>query len=77
MQNEAQFDLDRKATKISTLSSNKLDRLEYLTGKDWDLKLSTAEQARFEYSALGNFFNKGLKDEDKKRSFEETKQNWR
>ena len=34
MQNEAQFDLDRKATKISTLSSNKLDRLEYLTGKD-------------------------------------------
>ena len=26
MQNEAQFDLDRKAAKISTLSSNKLDK---------------------------------------------------
>ena len=26
MQNEAQFDLDRKAAKISTLSSNKSDK---------------------------------------------------
>ena len=26
MQNEAQFDLDRKAARISTLSSNKLDK---------------------------------------------------
>ena len=26
IQNEAQFDLDRKAAKISTLSSNKLDK---------------------------------------------------
>ena len=28
MQNEAQYDLDRKAAKISTLSSNNLDRYE-------------------------------------------------
>ena len=34
MQNEAQHDLDRKAAKISALSSNNLDKYEYLTGED-------------------------------------------
>ena len=29
------------------------------------MKPSTVEQAKFEYSPLGNFFNKGLKEEDK------------
>ena len=33
MQNEAQYNLDRKAVKISALSSNNLDRYEYLTVK--------------------------------------------
>ena len=33
MQNEAQYDLDRKAAKISALSSNNLDKYEYLTGE--------------------------------------------
>ena len=32
-QNEAQYDLDRKATKISVFSSNNLDKYEYLTIK--------------------------------------------
>ena len=45
IQNEAQYDLDRKATKISALSSNNLDKYEYLTGEDLGLKPSTAEQA--------------------------------
>ena len=36
MQNEAQYDLDRKAAKISELSSNNLDKYEYLTGEDLD-----------------------------------------
>ena len=31
-QNEAQYDLDKKAGKISALSSNNLDKYEYLTG---------------------------------------------
>ena len=66
MQNEAEYDLDRKAAKISALSSNNFDKYEYLIGKDLDLKPSTVEQARFEYSPLGKFFNKGLKEEDKK-----------
>ena len=68
MQNEAQYDLDRKAAKISALSSNNLDKYEYLTGEDLGLKPSTIEQAKFEYSLLGKSFNKGLdKDEDKKK----------
>ena len=64
MQNETQYDLDRKAAKISALS---LDKYEYLTGEDLGLKPSTVEQARFEYSLLGNIFTKGLKEGDKKR----------
>ena len=67
MQNEAQYDLDRKAAKISALSSNNLDKYEYLTGEDLGLKPSTVEQAKFEHSPLGKIFNKRLdKDEDKK-----------
>ena len=65
-QNEAQYDLDRKAAKISALSSNNLDKYEYLTGEDLNYKPSTVEQAKFDYSPLSKFFNKGLKEEDKK-----------
>ena len=65
-QNESQYDLDRKAAKISALSSNNLDKYEYLTGEDLGLKPSTIEQAKFEYSPLGKIFNKGLSEEDKK-----------
>ena len=58
--------LDRKAAKISSLSSNNLDKYEYLTGEDLGLKLSTVEQAKFKYSLLGKIFNKGLSEDDKK-----------
>ena len=47
IQNEAQSDLDRKAAKISALSSNNLDKYEYLNGGDLGLKPSTVEQAKF------------------------------
>ena len=66
MQNEAQYDLDRKAAKISVLSPNYLDKYEYLTGEDPGLKPSTVEQAKFEYSPLGKVFTKGLDKDDKK-----------
>ena len=66
MQNEAQYDLDRKSAKISSLSSNNLDKYEYLTGEDVGLKPSTVEQAKFEYSPLGKIFNKGLDKDDQK-----------
>ena len=65
-QNEVQYDLDREAAKISALSSNNLDKYEYLTGEDLDIKPSTIEQAKFEYSPLGKIFNKGLSEDDKK-----------
>ena len=74
MENEAQYDLDRKASKISALSSNNLDKYEYLTGEDLGLKPNTIEQARFEYSPLGKIFNKGLdKDDQKERLFKRLK----
>ena len=66
MQNEAQYDLDRKTAKISALSSNNLDKYEYLTGEDLGLKPSTVEQAKFEYFPLGKIFNKGLYKNDQK-----------
>ena len=66
MQNEAQYDLDRKAAKISALSSNNLDKYEYLTGEDLGLKLSTIEQTKVEYSPLSKSFNKGLDKDDQK-----------
>ena len=68
MQNEAKYDLDRKAAKISALSFNNLDKYEYLTGEDLGLKPNTIEQARFEYFPLGKIFNKGLDKDDKKES---------
>ena len=66
MQNEAQYDLDRKGAKISALSSNNLGKYEYLTGEYLGLKPSTIEQTKFEYSPLGKIFNKGLDKDDKK-----------
>ena len=66
MQTEAQSDLNRKAAKISALSSNNLDKYEYLTGKNLGLQPSTIEQTIFEYSSLGKIFNKGLDNSDQK-----------
>ena len=66
MQNEAKYDLDRKAAKITALSSNNLDKYKYLTSEDLGLKPNTLEQAKFEYSSLGQIFNKGLDKDDQK-----------
>ena len=65
-QNEVQYNIDRKATKISALSSINLDKYEYLTGEDLGIKPSTVEQAKSEYSPLGKVFNKGLNEGDNK-----------
>ena len=43
-QNESQYDLDREAAKISALSSNNLDKYEYLTGEDLGLKPNTVSK---------------------------------
>ena len=64
LQNEVQYDLDKKAAIISARSSKNLDKAEYLTGEDLGLKPNTIEQARFEYSPLGRIFNKGLSEDE-------------
>ena len=74
-QNEAQYDLDREAAKISALSSNNLDNYEYLTGKDLGLKPSTVEPSKFEYSPLGNIFNKEFSKDDKKEGIQKRLKN--
>ena len=65
-QNKSQYDLDREAAEISALSSNNLDKYELLTVDDLDLKPSTIEQTKLEYSPLGKIFNKALSEDDKK-----------
>ena len=66
MQNEAQYNLDRKAAKIYVLPFNNMDKYEYLTGENLGLKPSAIEQTKFEYSPLGKTFNRGLSKDDRK-----------
>ena len=64
--NKAQYDLDRQAAKTSALSSGELEKYEYLTGKNLGHKPDVVQKAKFEYSPLGEVFNKGLDISDKK-----------
>ena len=66
-QNEGQYDLDRKVAKIFALSSGNLNKYEYLTGEDLNYKPSALDQAKFDYSPLSRFFNRGLKEEEEKK----------
>ena len=55
-----QYDISREAAKISTLSSGKIGKYEYLTGEEI-LPLNQQkiiEQAKFIYSPLGKVFEK-------------------
>ena len=63
--NQAQYDLERQNAKISALSSGELDRYEYLTGEDLGYKPDVVQKAEFEYSPLGQVFNKGLEKDEK------------
>ena len=55
-----QYDINREAAKISTLSSNKFNKCEYLTGEDIlpSNQKQMIEQAKFTYSSLGKAFEK-------------------
>ena len=64
--NKAQYDLDRGAAKISSLSSGELEKHEYLTGEDLGYKVYLIQEAKFEYSPLGKVINKGLDKINKK-----------
>ena len=63
-----QYDINREAAKISTLSSGKLDKYEYLTGEEIlpSNQQQIIQQAKFNYSPLGKAFEKQTKTiEDK------------
>ena len=64
--NQAQYDLDRLAAKISPYSFGDLRKYEYLTGEDLGYQPSVIQRAKFEYFSLGKFFDEGLTEEDKK-----------
>ena len=66
-----QHDINREAAKISALSSGKIDKYEYLTGKEIlpSNQQQIIEQAKFTYSPLGKAFQKQtktIKDQGKK-----------
>ena len=61
---QAQYDLDRLAAKISALSSGELKKYEYLTAEDLGYRPSVLEQTKFDYSPLIKIFIKGLNDKD-------------
>ena len=57
-QNQADYDLCRQNAEISALSSGKLDKYEYLTSEDLGYRPDPVQKAKFEYSPLGQVFNK-------------------
>ena len=58
-----QYDSNREAAKISALSSGKIDKYEYLTGKEIlpSNKQQVIEQVKLTYSPLGKAFEKQTK----------------
>ena len=58
-----QYDINREAAKISTLSSGKLDKYEYLTGEEIlpSNQQQIIQEAKFNYSPLGKVFEKQRK----------------
>ena len=58
-----QHDINREAAKISALSSNKLNKYEYLTGEKIlpSYQKQMIEQAKFTYFPLGKAFEKQIK----------------
>ena len=54
-----QYDVNRKAAEISALSSGKIYKYKYLTGKEIlpSNKQEIIEQAKFSYSPLGKTFD--------------------
>ena len=63
--NQVQYDFDRQNVKIFALSSGELENYEYLTNEDLGYKPDVVQKAKFEYSPLGQVFNKGLEKDEK------------
>ena len=60
---KVQYDINRRAAKISTLSSDKVDKYEFLTVEEIlsSDQSRIIEQAKFTYSPLGKLFEKQIK----------------
>ena len=58
-----QYDVNGEAAKISALSSDKIDKYEYLTGEEIlpSNQQQVLEQAKFSNSPLGKAFEKQIK----------------
>ena len=58
-----QYDINREAPEILALSSGKIDKYEYLTGKEIlpSNQQQIIEQAKFTYSPLRKAFEKQIK----------------
>ena len=58
-----QYDINGEATKISALSSGKIDKYEYLTDEEIlpSNQEQIIEQGKFTYSPLGKAFRKQIK----------------
>ena len=58
-----QYDINREAAKISALSSDKIDKYEYVTGEEIlpSNQQQIIGQAKFTYSLLGKVFEKRIK----------------
>ena len=63
--NKAQHDLDGEAAKISALSSEDLEKYEYLTGEELGYTPDVIQRAKFQHYSLGEGFNKVFKKNDK------------
>ena len=66
-----QYDINKEAAKISTLSSGKIDKYEYLTDEEIlpSNQQQIIEQAKSTYSPLGRAFEKktkAIEDQGKK-----------
>ena len=62
-----QYDINREAAKIPILSSGKIDKYDYLTGKEMlpSNQRQIIEQAKFAYSLLEKAFGKKKKQKDR------------
>ena len=58
--NQAQYDLDIEAARISALLSKELEKYEYLTSEELGYKPGVVEKAKFEYSPLDEALEKGF-----------------
>ena len=58
-----QYDINRKVAKIPALSSGKIDKYEYLTGKEIlpSNQKQLIEEAKFTYFPFGKAFEKQIK----------------